>query len=224
MSKTITATTTARRIGPAATFESLTVAGLVVLLTAGLSLLTCLFWVLRFSWIRYREPSQGVLLLCGHRLVHGKLSDDYRARLVRAAELLDRHPNLTLVLLGGGQPSEAAVGRDWLLRHHRVDADRLVLEEESTDSLENLVRARSLIEKDQPVSLMSSRYHLGRLQVLATQAGLDVELIPAEPGLRLTPDTLLNLLREAVFLCWFVSGRFWARLARRRNLLQHIGE
>jgi len=99
-----------------------------------------------------------------------------------------------------------------------------VLEEESTDSLENLVRARSLIEEDQPVSLMSSRYHLGRLQVLANQAGLDVELIPAEPGLRMTPGTLLNLLREAVFLCWFVSGRFWARLARRRNLLQHIGE
>ena len=62
MSKIITATTTARRIGPAATFESLTVAGLVVLLTAGLSLLTCLFWVLRFSWIRYREPTQGILL------------------------------------------------------------------------------------------------------------------------------------------------------------------
>ena len=63
---------------------------------------------------------------------------------VRAAELLDRHPDLTLVLLGGGQPSEAAAGRDWLLRHHRVDADRLVLEEESTDSLEKprFVRAR----------------------------------------------------------------------------------
>ncbi len=216
--------TTANRIGTAATLESLAATSVLLLLTAGLSLVASLVWVLRFSMIRLRAPTHRLLLVCGHRLDKGQPSFDYRERLARAAELLGQHPDIRLVLLGGGQPSEAAVGRDWLMRHHRLDSARLTLEEASTDSLENLVHARAVVGAAGPVSLMSSRYHLGRLRVLARQAGLDVELIPAESRLELTAHNLLNLLREAGFLCWFVSGRLWARLARRRYLLRHIGE
>jgi len=199
--------------------------GLVLtLLTAGLVLLPAWAWVLRASW-RRRPVWQGdVLLVCGHRLEQGRPSPDYRIRLRAAAEFAERNRELGLVLLGGGQPSEAAAGRDWLLDHSCVAAAQILIEENSVDSLENLCNACELVAQHQDPGLLSSRYHLGRLSILTGQADLAVTLIPAEPQASLSPRQLRATLFEAVYLIWFLTGRGWARLARRRRLLAQIGE
>jgi uncharacterized SAM-binding protein YcdF (DUF218 family) len=202
--------------------ESLVASLLFLVLTAGLSLLLSWLWVLRWALTRGPRPGGGILLLCGHQLDQGKPSGDYIQRLGRAAELMVDQPDLRLVLLGGGVPSEAAAGRDWLLANTRLDAERIELEEDSIDSLENLRNARELLPAGVPVYLLSSRYHLGRLRLFAGQLGLDARLVPAEHGFRPSPRQLMLSVQEAVYVCWFVSGRLWARLARRESLLARI--
>lgn len=202
--------------------ESVIASLVILLLSGGLVLVLAWLWVLRWALVRNQHPTRGVLLLCGHQLQDGLPSPDYRRRLRRAQALMDESPSLHLVLLGGGSPSEAAAGRDWLLANSGLDPARIALEEDSIDSLENLRNARALLPADSELYLLSSRYHLGRLRLFARQLGLDIRLVAAEtrfvPGFR----NLLLSFQESVYAGWFVCGRLWARLARRESLLERI--
>lgn len=202
--------------------ESLIASLAILVLTGGLALLLAWLWVLRWALVTNARPTCGVLLLCGHQLQDGRPSSDYRHRLQRAARLMADSPDLRLVLLGGGSPSEAAAGRDWLLANSELSPSRIDLEEDSIDSLENLRNARGLLPKDSELYLLSSRYHLGRLRLFARQLGLEARLVAAEPrfvpGLR----NLVLSIQESVYTGWFICGRFWARLARRESLLARI--
>lgn len=192
-------------------------------LTGGLALLLSWLWVLRWALVRNEQPGErGVLLLCGHQLRDGQPSPDYRRRLRRAAGLMAERPGLELVLLGGGLPSEASAGRDWLLEQTALDPARIRLEEDSIDSLENLRNARDLLDAQTELYLLSSRYHLGRLRIYARQLGLDARLLAAEDRFVPDPGSLGLSLLEAVYVCWFACGRLWARLARRQRLLERI--
>lgn len=202
--------------------ESLLVSMIMLILSAGLTWVMSWLWVWRWMLVGNVTPRQGVILVCGHRLDNGRPSRDYVRRLERAAELVAGQPGLRLVLLGGGEPSEAAVGRDWLVERAGIDPGRIELEELSTDSLQNLRHARDMIDEGTDIYLLSSRYHLGRLRCFANQLGMSVCLVPAErrclPGMA----SFWQSLREAAYVCWFVCGRFWARLARREHMLRRI--
>lgn len=201
--------------------ETLAASIVILVLTLGLSWFLAWLWVMRHAFIRADEPDAGALLVCGHRLENGRPSVDYRQRLARAATLC-RNRGLRLILLGGGAPSEAQAGRQWLVERGAVAPDRILLEEQSIDSFENLRNARDLVEADGPVYLLSSRYHMGRLRVFARHLGLAPRLVPAEA--RFTPGfyNMRMCVRESAFLCWFVSGRLWAALGRRHDLLRRI--
>jgi uncharacterized SAM-binding protein YcdF (DUF218 family) len=202
--------------------ESLAVSLVVLLLTAGLSLVVSWLWVLGWAQVRGARPTRGAILVFGHQLVDGHPSPDFRRRLQRAAELCRSNHSLRLILLGGGQPSEAAAGRDWLVAEQGMDPHRIELEQHSIDSFENLRNARDMAVEGEPVYLLSSRYHLGRLMVYARQLDISGKLLPAEsvfvPNLR----NLVCSVREAAYLCWFCSGRLWAWLARRERLLVRL--
>jgi len=196
----------------------------VLVLTGGLSLVCSWLWVWRWTLMRSSVPetSPGVVLVCGHRLLDNRPSHDYEQRLGRAAWLLQSRPHLRLILLGGGEPSEARAGRDWLKVNSTINAALIELEEDSVDSLENLRHARELLQTGEQVILLSSRYHLGRLKLLSRQLGLNAGLVAAEANFRPGWRNLGMMAIEAVYVCWFVSGRFWAQLARREHLLELI--
>lgn len=211
-----------RIIADRAVLETLLACLVITLLSGGLTLLLSWLWVLRWTLAPNLAPAKGTLLLCGHRLQAGSPSTDYQQRLGRAAALMDKGPGLRLILLGGGSPSEAAAGREWLLAHTAVNAARITLEQDSVDSLENLRNARELLDRNESLYLLSSRYHLGRLRILAAQLGLNAALIPAEARFKPGWRNLYLSLQEAGYVCWFVCGRGWARLARRQGLLDRI--
>ncbi|TVQ29157.1 MAG: YdcF family protein [Wenzhouxiangella sp.] len=205
-----------------ALLESFIVSLLVLAFSAGLSLVLSWLWVCCHALARNRVPASGVVLVCGHQLEQGRPSPDYVARLERAAQLAADNPALKLLLLGGGQPSEAQAGLRWLKAHTGLDPQRVLLEEDSTDSFENLRFARDLVGTDRPLALLSSRYHLGRLRIFSGLLGLNATLVPAETRLRVGLRLLALSVQEAAYVAWFVSGLVWARLARREHLLVRL--
>lgn len=211
-----------RLLNDPALLESFLVTLVLLVLSAGSSLLLSWLWVWRHALASNAAPTRGMVLVCGHQLNQGHPSPDYEARLERAAALAQAAPALKLVLLGGGQPSEAEAGLIWLQAHTSLDARRVMLEEDSTDSFENLKFARDLVGSKRPLALLSSRYHLGRLRIFSSQLGLDAVLVPAEPKLRLSLRFVAVSIQESAYVCWFVSGLLWARLARRQHLLARL--
>ena len=177
-------------------------------------------------------PYRMVTLVFGHRL-EGSLPDhDYLQRLQRALLLARTARTDCLFLLGGcsdGQCSEAAAGHTWLLQHGLPNQVRLQLEQESSDSLENLRHARSLLRQQQadrvglpPVALVTSRYHLARCVMLARRLGFDVAPVAAEDLLPHQPRYLLRLLAEATCLMWIDLGMRWADLIGHQRMAARI--
>lgn len=202
--------------------ESLLVSMLMLLASGGLVFLASWGWVLYRAVRSDDRACLDWLIVCGYVLDAGRPSKIYRQRLRRAARLATEQPGVRLLLAGGGEPSEAAVGRDWLVSECGFDAARITLEEASTDTFENLRHARGLLPPAARLGIVSSRFHLARVTAYARQLGLDAVPVAAEARWRLAAGNLAASLREAAFLCWFVCGRLWARLAGRRQLLERI--
>lgn len=206
----------------AALRETLAVSAAVALASAGLTLLLAWLWVVRHALVRNACPPVDWLVICGHSLDRGQPSAEFRSRLARAELLAEQYPRMQLMLTGGGTPSEAQVGRDWLVQRGRVESARLSLETRSRDTFENLHQVRVMLTAHADLAILSSRFHLGRLRLYASQLGLTAPVVPAETRWVPTPPNLAVTLREAAFVCWFVTGRLWARLARRERLLSRL--
>ena len=202
--------------------ESLIVSSAVAVASAGLTVVLAWLWVVRHALLRDSCPPVKWLVVCGHSLENAQPSAAYQARLARAEALALRNPRMRLMLTGGGTPSEAQVGRDWLIQRGRVAGMRMAVETRSRDTFENLRQVRTMLPAQCSMAILSSRFHLGRLRLCAAQLGLQATLVPAETSWYPTPRNLAVSLREAVFVCWFVTGRLWARLARRKRLLSRI--
>lgn len=208
--------------------HSLAVTALACAASGGLVYLAYLVHTILVA-ARARAPDAppGVVLVFGKRLVAGQPDRDYRLRLARARHLLASGAVGRLILLGGpgaSGPSEAAAGWE-LLREWGVPASApVLLEDQSSDTLQNLRQARALLGPlaEQPVLLVTNRYHLARCAHLARQLGFEVVLCAAEDRLTWSPAGLLRLAREAGFLCWFDLGTRWARLIGHRRMVETV--
>lgn len=212
--------------------HSLAVAGIACVATAGVVYAAYLLHVLRMARSAPCEPAHGEwVLLFGKHAPAGQVDPDFRARLARAAALWPARAPRGMLLLGGGSgdgPSEADVAHAALLALG-VPADaRLLREDRSRDTLQNLRNARALLSmsSDAPplprVTLLSSRYHLARCALFAQRLGLDWELCAAEPALSWRPMALWRLAGEAAYVCWVDIGARWAGLIGHRRMLARI--
>lgn len=205
---------------------------LALLLSGGVVWLAYLIHVCRVAaHSPLAPPCRMVTLVFGHRLESSLPDNDFRQRLQRALVLAQTARTDCVLLLGGcsaGQCSEAAAGHAWLLQHGLPARVRLELEQESSDSLENLRHARSLLRTQAdhaalpPVALVSSRYHLARCQFLARRLGFEVVPVAAEDVLPHRPAYLLHLLGEASYLMWIDVGMRWADLIGHRRMAARI--
>lgn len=92
------------------------------------------------------------------------------SRIKKAAEYLDANPETKAVLSGGQGPgeelSEAQVMYDYLIGMG-IAKERLIMEDKSTSTLENLELSAQLIGKDKTVGLVSQNFHIYRAVQLA---------------------------------------------------------
>lgn len=220
---TLSSLTLRSALADSALRESLLISALVFLASGGLVFAVTWLWVLGGALARVRRADIEWLIVCGHLLEpSGRPSPIYRSRLARAALLAEHSPGLRLLLTGGGRPSEAAAGRQWLVQVHGLEPERIQLEEVSTDTFENLRHARTRLPAQVRSGIVTSRFHLARAMCYARHLGMQVLPVPAEARWLPSLGNVTASVREAALLCWFVCGRSWARLARRQELLARI--
>ena len=208
----------------------LLISTLLLLISGGVSGVVALLWTLQRARQAPVDPSpelpcQALLLVPGKRLQRDRPDRDYEERLRRALACWQRQP-ISILLLGGltgGTVSEAQVGANWLIRYG-VDAKDLLLEQHSRHTLENLEHARSWTEGRQPLILVSNRYHLPRLELMAQGMGLEVELLAAEPCMQLGLKHWPRWLLESFYNHWYWVGSRWARLTGDRDSLRRLGQ
>ena len=131
-------------------------------------------------------------------------------RIEAVVECLDEHPDARIIASGGqgrNEPvSEAQCIRDELVKRG-VDPERIILEDRSTDTLQNIANSRAIIGDDAArIGIVTNNYHVWRALRFARRAGLsNAHGIAAE----YTGPTLFHFMfREAVSISlWFLQGQ-----------------
>lgn len=200
---------------------------LLVTATIGLPLIISLAYVLRIAGSAPCNTSASWLLVFGKRLVGGRIDADYRSRLNIATALMSASQDRCLMLVGGSvhtdEISEAAAGQAYI-EAAGVNARRLMCEEKSQNTLENLKHARELMQGKSTgiVAMISNRYHLARIQTIARSLDIEHQLCASEARFNFSLSLLPRLLGEAWFILWFSTGKNWARLIGSQRMLDRV--
>ncbi|MEJ2619957.1 MAG: YdcF family protein [Candidatus Thiodiazotropha sp.] len=200
---------------------------LFMLIGLGIPLLIGMIYVYRTARSAESHSDCDSLLVFGKRLHQQGIDSDYHLRLEKTAELMEKNPASTLLLVGGTASgddiSEAQAGRDYLISKGIAES-RLRLEQQSQNTLENLQHARTMLSQQDayPVTLISNRYHLARINTIATSLSLQHRLCASEATLKFSPLLLPRMLIEGWYVLWFNTGKSWSRLIRSQRMLNRI--
>lgn len=137
-------------------------------------------------------PEEGLpyIVVLGAKVNTGGPSASLQERIETARDYLISHPD-TLCIVSGGQGSDEPIPEATCMYEHLVQAgispDRIIKEDRSTSTWENLNFSLDLIEEktgSRPTTLgvVSSEYHLFRVGLQAKEYGLEVIGIPARTG------------------------------------------
>ncbi len=215
------------KLGPGG-FASLLLAFASGLLLLGIPVAWRLRQVLRATAGDALEDADLVLVL-GRRLEADRPTAVFVARLAWGMDLWrsGKAPRIAVAggLTGDATETEAEAGRTWL-EGQGVPPDRILLEDRSQHTLENLFNLRTTLRQEgwTRLLLVSDPLHLARAGALARGLGLQARCCPA-PGCPPAPGSAgwwLRAAHEAFLLHWYHTGMLYSRVIRSERQLSRV--
>ena len=137
-----------------------------------------------------KDPDCDFVILLGSKPEDDGSRDTMNERIAKALDYLNRHPNATAILSGG--QGEAAYMFE-ALTAAGIRENRLILEDRSTSTWQNLKFSLPLVGKTQKtVGIISSEFHVFRAKMYIKNRG--ISLIPAKT--KDFPRWTRNFIRE----------------------------
>lgn len=127
-----------------------------------------------------KEDNNYVIVLGCGVFANGNLTLTLMNRLDAAKEYLDAHPDTLCIVSGGQGPneptSEAFAMKKYLLGKD-IDTERIILEDQSTSTKENLLFSMKVMEKYNPdlektAAIVTNDFHMFRSLMLAKHIGI----------------------------------------------------
>ncbi len=158
-----------------------------------------------------RTPEEDATLIVLGCAVHGDTaSQSLRMRIDAAEEFLKENPE-SVAVLSGGQGNGENISEAYCmfrdLTARGIDAERLYMEDKSTNTRENIAFSSEIIKENglsENVAVVSSNYHIYRATLSVEKAGYSCDTVPAK-----TPVTLLPtyVMREfmGILLQWTIG-------------------
>ena len=121
-----------------------------------------------------------VLIVLGAGLWGDQVSPQLALRLNTAMELITENAEMTVVVSGGQGPdedlSEALAMKKYLVALG-ADGDRILLENESTSTRENLLLSKGIIDKldinDPLIAIVTTNFHMYRAKMISRRIGFE---------------------------------------------------
>lgn len=199
------------------------------LVTLGLSWIWFIWQINRTAKQSFSVPQSNIWIVFGKQLQNNQLDKDYQLRLARVVQDVSSFlPELVILqggITAGNSLSEAVAGQAYLTSKVKNPGFKLVLEESSRNTLENLKQTRQYLQAHQlslKVCLISNRYHLLRCAIMAKNFGFETEYLPAEKEWVMNSKQLAKVLVEAFFLNWYFTGKFISNLLNNQRMLNKI--
>lgn len=185
------------------------VKGLLLLVLTGVLTFLTLFGAVLYGSYDHVEGEPETMLILGCQVHPWGPSILLQDRLDEALFYLADNPDMTVIVSGGQGPdehdSEAAVMRDYLVQAG-VDSDRILVEDGSHNTFQNITYSVKLMEEqgldaEQGVLMVSNGFHLTRARMLWTRVTGESERLStlAAPSSH-APSRLWMYFREPLAL------------------------
>jgi len=147
---------------------------LLALILAGIVLFTACFICVVSGMKSHMEDDADVMIILGCMVYPWGPSILLQDRLDTALAHLEEYPDMTIVVTGGKgddeHMSEAQAMHDYLVEHG-VSSEQIILEDQATDTHENLIFSRELLielgyDTEQEFLIVSNDFHLTRTRIL----------------------------------------------------------
>lgn len=151
------------------------------------------------------------MIVLGCQIRGNMITKSLRMRLDVAYEYANRNPEVIIIVSGGkgqGENTSEAEAMYSYLTQKGIDGSRIIKEEQSTNTDENMSYSVQFIEnKEDKVAIVTSNFHIFRAKLLARAKGLGSISAAASPSDRIL---LVNyMVREAIGVVKdFVVGNF----------------
>ncbi|MGE7946138.1 YdcF family protein [Lysinibacillus sp. NPDC093688] len=129
-------------------------------------------------------------------------------RLEEAVKYLKKYPHVKVIVSGGKGEDEDRTEASVMLKYlqdNGIDANRVLVEDQSTSTYENLLFSKDLLPKGtKKITIVSNDFHLKRAKYLAESLGFEVDVVAAK-----TPKSVelkLTLRERAALLKTYVFG------------------
>ncbi|SKB96108.1 Uncharacterized SAM-binding protein YcdF, DUF218 family [Lysinibacillus sp. AC-3] len=129
-------------------------------------------------------------------------------RLEEAVKYLKKYPRVKVIVSGGKGEDEDRTEASVMLKYlqdNDIDTNRIVVEDQSTSTYENLLFSKELLPKEtKKITIVSNDFHLKRAKYLAETLGFEVDVVAAK-----TPKSVelkLTLRERAALLKTYVFG------------------
>lgn len=180
------------------------------------STLLIAFWIIflfveinliRYMFLRTRNGLPYIIVL-GAQVRGRKITNSLKRRLDKALDYLKENPAAYVIVSGGQGPgediSEAAAMAQYL-HEHGIDKTRIIEENTSTSTWENLIYSMKYIKDNQvPAGIVTNNFHIYRALKLGQKAGYThLYGLPASSN----PVLLLNYMVREFFAIIRMKGR-----------------
>ncbi|WP_409367196.1 YdcF family protein [Lysinibacillus sp. 38-6] len=185
------------------------VGGIVIILCIG----SALYIWLEQEMKRGTKPmadgtAQYVIVLGAKVKPGGILSLSLKNRLEEAVSYLNQYPDVKVIVSGGQGADEDRTEASAMLSYLQdkgIDRERILVEEQSTSTYENLLFSKELLpEGTKRITIVSNDFHLQRAKYLAQKLDLEADVVVAK-----TPKSVeakLKLRERAALLKTYIIG------------------
>ncbi len=129
-------------------------------------------------------------------------------RLEEAIKYLKKYPHVKVIVSGGQGADEDRTEASVMLHYLEnkgIDTNRIIVEDQSTSTYENLLFSKELLPKGtKHITIVSNDFHLKRAKYLAESLELEVDVVVAD-----TPKSVeakLRLRERAALLKTYIIG------------------
>lgn len=143
-------------------------------------------------------PDLDYIIVLGAQVRENGPSVVLRYRLDEAVSYLEENPDTICIVSGGkgaNEPFSEAEGMEKYLLEQGIDQNRILLEDQSKNTVQNIQKSKNLLENPyDSVGIITNNFHVFRAVQIAKKQGLeDVYGIAADSNVLYLPN---NVLRE----------------------------
>lgn len=158
--------------------------GCFIAFIVGIGIYIFLGWKINQYAVTTADGSNDTMVILGAKVkANGVPSLSLKNRLDVAIDYLNEYPHVQVVVTGGQghdeDQTEASAMYTYLVSHG-IDGERIILEELSTSTYENLLFTKKLLGDEWThATIVSNDFHLARATYLASKLNIEIDTIAA---------------------------------------------